>query len=117
MNFNEIHAIGVPWDEKSSFMRGCADAPNIIWDAFNCDSANTCAENGHDLGMNEKFIFKGNMRISSGNKVIDEIAEEALAIATKGVFPIFLGGEPRSPSARCLKTAKFPSPATRIALD
>ncbi len=74
-------------------MRGCADAPNKIWDAFKCESANTCAENGHDLGKNGSFTFKGNMKLSSGNKVIDEIAEQASEIAEKDIFPLFLGGD------------------------
>ena len=89
----EIHVIGVPWDEKSSFMRGCADAPNKIWDAFNCDSANTCTESGFDLGEDDGFIFQGNMKISAGNKAIEEITLHASGIAAQGISPLFLGGD------------------------
>jgi len=89
----KIHVSGVPWDEKSSFMRGCADAPNKIWDAFNCESANRCSENGHDLGMDDDFLFEGNMKLSSGNNAIDEIAAHASRIVSEGIFPLFLGGD------------------------
>lgn len=89
----KIHVIGVPWDEKSSFMRGCADAPNKIWDAFNCDSANTCTERGRDLGKDDFFSFQGNINLSSGNKVIEEIALHASGIAAQGIYPLFLGGD------------------------
>ena len=93
MNQKQVHVIGVPWDEKSSFMRGCADAPGKIWDAFNCGSANTCSESGYDFGVNDHFIFKGNMSISSGNKVIDEIARQTADIDSDNIFPLFLGGD------------------------
>ena len=74
-------------------MRGCADAPYKIWDAFNCDSANTCTESGFNLGEDEGFIFHGNMNISPGNKAIEEITQHASGIATKGISPLFLGGD------------------------
>jgi arginase len=93
MNEKRIDVIGVPWDEKSSFMRGCADAPNKIWDAFNCESSNRCAENETDLGKDENFRYAGNLRLPSGNKAIEVISEKSLECATAGIFPIFLGGD------------------------
>ena len=93
MNAKNIHVIGVPWDEKSSFMRGCADAPHKIWDAFQCDSANTCAENGQDLGKLANFSFQGNMKLSSGNAVLEEISHLAATTVTAGILPLFLGGD------------------------
>jgi len=88
-----IHVIGVPWDEKSSFMRGCADAPNKIWDAFNCESSNPCTERGLDLGKDVFFTFQGNMKISHGNEAIEEIILRASGIAAQGIYPLFLGGD------------------------
>ncbi|MGD8700923.1 MAG: agmatinase [Desulfosarcina sp.] len=89
----KVNVIGVPWDEKSSFMRGCADAPNKIWESFTCRSANTCAENGLELGNDERFGFKGNMALSSGNAVMDEIEAQAADVVGKGILPLFLGGD------------------------
>jgi agmatinase len=93
MREQTVPVIGVPWDEKSSFMRGCADAPSAIWNAFNCGSANTCAEDGHDLGRDPRFVFRGNMQLSTGNRVIDEIADQAAAVIAQGALPLFLGGD------------------------
>jgi len=93
LSSKDIRVIGVPWDEKSSFMRGCADAPHKIWDAFQCDSANTCAENGQDLGKQANFSFQGNMKLSSGNAVLDEISAQAAQTVAEGITPIFLGGD------------------------
>lgn len=84
---------GVPWDEKSSFLKGAAEAPPIIWETFNSYSTNTCAENGIELGKEEGFLWSGNMKLSSGDKVLTEIEEQANKIAAEGNLPIFLGGD------------------------
>lgn len=89
----KVHVIGVPWDQKSSFMKGCADAPHKIWDAFNCHSANTCAESGYVLGGNDNFTFQDNLVLSSGNVVIDEVAGHCKRVLNQNVLPIFLGGD------------------------
>lgn len=93
MGRRKVHVCGVPWDAKSSFMRGCADAPNKIWEAFNCYSANCCSETGIDLGKDEHLTFHGNMTLSSGNKVLEEITEQTATIVSEDTFPLFLGGD------------------------
>lgn len=89
----KIEVIGIPWDEKSSFMRGCKDAPGKIWDAFNCDSANRSAENGCNLGGDSSFVFTGNSVLSTGNRVLDEIEAIAAERVSAGIYPLFLGGD------------------------
>ncbi len=93
MNASKVHVIGVPWDEKSSFMRGCAGAPGKIWDAFQCESANTCSEDGRDLAGPSTLFFRGNMQLSAGNVAMAEISDQASKLVAKGVRPIFLGGD------------------------
>lgn len=93
MSSNTIEVYGVPWDEKSSFMRGCRDAPHKIWDAFNCRSANRCSESGISLARSEVLKFKGNIALTSGNAVLEEIETAAAEIAAGGTLPIFLGGD------------------------
>jgi arginase len=41
-----IGLIGIPYDEKSSFMRGAAEAPAAIRRAYASESSNQCAEDG-----------------------------------------------------------------------
>ena len=88
-----IHVHGVPWDEKSSFMRGCRDAPAKIWDAFNCASANRCTESGLSLAKPEVLSYKGLLPLSSGNQVLQEIERAASDIGMAESLPIFLGGD------------------------
>ncbi len=92
MNSRTVDIYGIPWDEKSSFMRGCRDAPRRIWDAFKSESANCCSESGHDLGKFDHFRFRGNLDISRGNQVIKELTRAAADIDSES-RPIFLGGD------------------------
>src|SRR5437016_3793835 len=41
-----IGLVGIPYDEKSSFMRGPAEAPAAIRRAYASESSNQCAEDG-----------------------------------------------------------------------
>ena len=93
MSEKSISVYGVPWDEKSSFMRGCRDAPRIIWDAFNCDSSNRCTESGISLSKENLICYRGDLTLSSGNVVLDEIEAAAAEIWSKSDLPIFLGGD------------------------
>ena len=88
-----IEVYGVPWDEKSSFMRGCRDAPVKIWDAFNCESANRCTESGISLAKPEILRYGGMLEITSGDQVLQEIERAAADIGKAESLPIFLGGD------------------------
>ena len=93
MNDTTIEVYGVPWDEKSSFMRGCRDAPAKIWDAFNCESANRCTESGLSLVKPEVLSYRGMLELSSGDQAIQEIERAASDIGAAKPLPIFLGGD------------------------
>ena len=93
MSNKRIEVYGVPWDEKSSFMRGCRDAPHKIWDAFNCESANRCSESGISLAKSEVLNYQGAIPLTSGQVVLTEIETAATEIAATGTLPIFLGGD------------------------
>jgi arginase len=90
---NSVVVTGVPWDEQSSFMRGCAGAPSMIREAYGCFSTNKCAENGHDLGNESRFLLVDDMQLSSGLKVLGEIESQALHMVNQGLTPLFLGGD------------------------
>jgi arginase len=49
----------VPFDEYASFLRGAAEAPPRIWEAFFSESANTFAENGIDLRDHPRVLDLG----------------------------------------------------------
>jgi len=93
MEQRNVQVISVPWDEKSSYMRGCADAPDKIRDAYNSESANRFAENGHNLGKEPLFQFAGTAELSSGDHVLEELEAVAAKQVGDGFFPLFLGGD------------------------
>jgi arginase len=93
MRVNKIDVIGVPWDEKSTFMHGCSDAPDKIWNALFSDSTNSWSESGFNLNNREWISYRGTTSLSTGNMVLEEIQKEAASVAAKGVFPIFIGGD------------------------
>lgn len=90
---SRVAVMGVPWDEQSSFLKGCAAAPDLIRRAFLSPGTNTCAENGWEIGRDERFVFLENMRLSSGTPVLGEIEAQANALISSGETPIFLGGD------------------------
>ena len=93
MNSSAIDVYGVPWDEKSSFMRGCRDAPAKIWDAYTCESANRCTESGLSLAKPSLFNYRKTLELSSGNAVLEEIEQAASEIGAAKPLPLFLGGD------------------------
>jgi agmatinase len=90
---NRVAVMGVPWDERSSFLKGCAAAPDVIRRAFLSPGTNTCAENGWELGRDERFRFLGDMALGSGTPVLGEIEAQANDLISSGDTPIFLGGD------------------------
>jgi len=93
MGEKKIDVMGVPWDEKSTFMRGCADAPDKIWNALFSESTNPWAEKGENLSNGKRIFYQGNMNLSSGDSVVGEIQEQASSLMAKDTLPIFLGGD------------------------
>lgn len=93
MSSGAIEVYGVPWDEKSSFMRGCRDAPHKIWEAFNSESANRTSETGISLSKPEVLRYCGALQLSSGNAVVEEIESAAEKIVSREARSIFLGGD------------------------
>jgi agmatinase len=84
--------IGVPWDENSSFMRGPAEAPEIIRDAFASESANLWTETGIDFGATPIFDA-GDIEPTSGAAMTRRITESIAALLDQGYLPISLGGD------------------------
>jgi len=54
-----IAIAGIPFDEYSSFLRGAAEAPAKIWEAFHSGSANTFAEDGTDIKGHPLLVDMG----------------------------------------------------------
>jgi arginase len=84
--------LGIPFDAYSSFLPGCARAPDAIRAALISPSTNLSAENGTDYGDEPRLMDLGNMAIK-GEKSYHGIREEAFSILERGCSLLSLGGD------------------------
>ena len=89
-----VAILGVPLDDNSSYLRGPAQAPDLIRRALNCDSANLWAENGLDLGLAGVIHDAGNVALVAGDPdVVAKIEAAADRILASGMPLVSLGGD------------------------
>lgn len=96
-----VALLGIPWDEQSSFLKGCAGAPRRIREVLASGASNLCAENGIDLAARADFYDAGDLALTSAGATADGDQIEALAQIEKGITalaekklrPLCLGGD------------------------
>jgi arginase len=82
---NVVNVLGVPFDANSSYLRGPAAAPALIWKALHNGSANLWSEDGQDL---EKVLH------SLGDLSLPGDVDAAFAKIEDGVRGALRGGVP-----------------------
>jgi arginase len=85
--------LGIPFDANSSYLRGPADAPPLIRQAFHCDSSNSWAETGVNLGSPEMFSDAGDLKLPQDEAAFDLITQAVAALLDSGSRPVCLGGD------------------------
>ncbi len=85
--------VGVPSDENSSFLRGCADAPDIIRAAVHSESANMWSEQGFELKFDENCTDLGDLSFSEGPEGFDQITAAIDQQLSAGHKVLSLGGD------------------------
>src|SRR5579864_405345 len=76
--------LGIPFDANSSYLRGPADAPPLIRQAFHCDSSNSSTESGIELGS-ESVLDTGDLKLPPDGafiaveKAVDELLDKGQA--------------------------------------
>jgi agmatinase len=89
-----VALLGVPWDAHSSFLRGPALAQRQIRAALHSGAMNLCAENGHDLGSDERWRDLGDLTIPAGDEAaLAAITGAAQAVLDRGGRLLALGGD------------------------
>ena len=83
--------LGVPFDANSSYLRGAADAPPLIREAFHCDSSNSSTESGIELDS-ESVLDAGDLQLPA-NGEFQVIESEVGAWLDKRQAPVCLGGD------------------------
>ena len=84
---------GLPTDENSSFLRGAARAPDLIFNALHCESGNLCAENGVDLAAESGFVELGNLDFRDSPEAIDQITAAVTQLLAHNLRPVAVGGD------------------------
>jgi arginase len=84
---------GFRYDESSTYMRGAADAPPRIREAFFCESSNRWSETGVNLERPELFLDMGDLFPASSKDPLGFIAEPIEKLLAHDLRPISLGGD------------------------
>lgn len=88
-----VVCLGIPLDENSSFLRGTAEAPKHIRDAYNSDSSNYWTENGINLKENTNWKDLGDLKLASMPMAFSEITVEVESHVNQGHRVLSLGGD------------------------
>ena len=84
--------LGIPFDGQSSFLRGAAEAPQAIRQAFGTEASNLWTEEGVDLGAEDTFYDAGDLDLSSGD-ALAAIESGVRGLLDAGHRPLCLGGD------------------------
>jgi agmatinase len=85
--------IGLPYDASSSHLRGPAEAPPLIRAALHSDHWNRWTEGGVDLSMWGILTDAGDLPLSAGAQVREQIETGIAELLAAHARPIALGGD------------------------
>jgi agmatinase len=88
-----VAIVGVPLDENSSFLRGTAAAPGRIREALHSPSSNLCAENGLDLGADQRWRDAGDVGTAERQPSFAQIEEFVGELLKNSERVVSLGGD------------------------
>ncbi len=90
----ELAVIGVPFDEKSSYLRGTAKGPAAIREASTGAMINPCTELGVDLALDTVLVDLGDISIKGGFfRLASRLEEKITEIINAKAVPFVLGGD------------------------
>lgn len=90
----KLAILGVPFDEKSSFLRGAAGGPAAIREASTGKARNPFTELGVDLEHDTVMVDRGDVDTSGDvDKTFSRIEADVRAILRRKAKPIVLGGD------------------------
>jgi arginase len=88
-----VAVLGIPFDENSSFMQGAAHAPARIREALSSGASNLCAESGLDLGTDLRWRDLGDLELTAGRAVLEQIELAVASLLDQGAYVLALGGD------------------------
>lgn len=87
-----VAVVGIPVDANSSYLKGPAEAPAAIRDAYYSESANFYTESGRDLNENGAWSDVGDLDVSEPEP-FDEISRKVEELARNHSKLFVLGGD------------------------
>jgi agmatinase len=112
-----VAIVGIPFDENSSFLSGCAQAPQQIREAFQSAATNMCTESGRDLAAIDHFCDVGDLTIPAGISAFAAIEQKVTTLLDQGYRLVALGGDHAVTYPIVRATAKKYSSLTVLHLD
>ncbi|MFZ5970732.1 MAG: agmatinase [Bacteroidota bacterium] len=88
-----VSVLGIPYDANSSFLRGPAQAPAAIRQAFHSDSSNYFTETGIDLKNHSGWKDVGNVSFVKEVSFFDAIRNSVVQATQHGEQLLALGGD------------------------
>jgi len=88
-----VSVLGIPYDANSSFLRGPAQAPAAIRQAFHSDSSNYFTETGTDLKNHSGWKDVGNVPFVKEESFFDAIRNSVVHATQHGEQLLALGGD------------------------
>lgn len=113
MPASSVTLLGVPYDAASSFLRGPAEAPRLIREALHSPSSNLWTETGVDLGAPGILGDAGDVDVSHGERIREDIEAGVRRVLDDGAKPLALGGD-HSVSHPLIRAAHRRYPALEV---
>jgi len=90
----DIAILGIPYDEKSSYLKGASLGPKAIREASTSEMINAWTELGVDLEEHIDIVDLGDLiPDGSESKIFEQIEEEVFRIINRGIILFILGGD------------------------
>src|SRR6185295_1042731 len=83
-----VALVGFPYDENSSFLRGCAEAPPAIREALFSDASHLTSESGRDLAAS--LVDAGDVAPGTGAAALETIERTVGSWLDRGLSPLSL---------------------------
>ncbi|TKJ31945.1 agmatinase [bacterium (candidate division B38) B3_B38] len=90
----QIAILGIPFDEKSSYLKGASLGPRAIREASTSKMINPWTELGVNLREDTAIADLGDLTLKgSVSEIFAHIMRKVLGIIERGVMPVVLGGD------------------------
>ena len=88
-----VAVLGIPTDENSSYMRGPMLGPQRLREALYSGASNMTTEQGFDLETDTRWAIVGDLELTNGTAVNDEITAGITALLDQDLRVLSLGGD------------------------